>query len=446
MMRPSGPLLQTPWFCITIKAGVVRRRQQPNYSNFSAYDPVLALHTRRVTQMIVIFEGEEMRHIWWVLVILLGALLACPQPVHAANGETGEPYPGAAICLPDAYLGDPGECLPLGPSQTLTALAEKGMTYPPRPLLATKPARELAQSPVTVAKLNIESTEPGLIYGSLDDAIAGNNPVSKIAPGEGLRYVSYVQEVRVDGNAFVQLKSGGWMRASPAGYSYFQGLVFQKTPSSGFGWMVDHATPRSQPSWNAPENGQQLLRETVIQVYDTVQAEDTEWYMIGPAQWLPWQDARRVSVDTTPPKGVTGNRWIVVNLYEQSLTVYENRQLVFATLIASGGEPFYTRPGLFQIYQKKPLETMSGAFETGKTDYYYLEDVPWTMYFDQARALHGAYWRAWYGFPGTHGCVNLSIGDSAWLFQWAKEGDWVYVWDPSGKTPTDPSLYTEGGA
>ena len=89
---------------------------------------------------------------------------------------------------------------------------------------------------------------------------------------------------------------------------------------------------------------------------------------------------------------------------------------------------------------------MSGAFEAGKTDYYYLEDVPWTMYFDQARALHGAYWRSWWGMPGTHGCVNLSIGDSNWLFQWANEGDFVYVWDPSGKTPTDPAFYGAGGA
>ena len=25
-------------------------------------------------------------------------------------------------------------------------------------------------------------------------------------------------------------------------------------------------------------------------------------------------------------------------------------------------------------------------------------------------------------------------------------GDWVYVWDPSGKTPTDPAFYQEGVA
>lgn len=387
-----------------------------------------------------------MRNPFMVLVMLLSVLLTAFTPVNAQDGDTGEPYTGTALCLPDAYINPPGDCLPLGPSQTLTDLAQKGLTFPPRPLPATTPPRDLTVSPVMVAKINIEDTEPANIYATLDDAAAGSNPVRQIAPGAGLRYVSYVQESRINGKPFVQLKTGEWMRASPAGYSYFQGLVFSKTPSNSFGWMVDHAKAHSSPSWNAPEVGETLLRETVIQIYDTVEAEGMEWYLIGPDQWMPWQDARRVQVNTTPPQGIEGDRWIMVDLYNQTLTVYDHRQLVFATLIASGGEPFYTRPGLFKIYQKKPLETMSGAFEAGKADYYYLEDVPWTMYFDQARALHGAYWRAGYGFPGTHGCVNLSIGDSNWLFQWAQEGDPVYVWDPSGKTPTDPSLYTEGGA
>ncbi len=150
--------------------------------------------------------------------------------------------------------------------------------------------------------------------------------------------------------------------------------------------------------------------------------------------------------NTTPPKGVTGDRWIEVNLFEQTIAVYDHRQLVFATLIASGIEPFWTRPGLFQIYQKLPTTPMRGSFEADHSDAYYLEDVPWTMYFDEARALHGAYWRTQLGFPQSHGCVNLSVGDAHWLFNWANEGDWVYVWDPSGKTPVDPSLYSAGGA
>ena len=89
---------------------------------------------------------------------------------------------------------------------------------------------------------------------------------------------------------------------------------------------------------------------------------------------------------------------------------------------------------------------MSGAFEADKSDYYYLEDVPWTMYFDQARAIHGAYWRAMFGYEQSHGCVNMSVGDAHWVYDWAKEGDWVFVHDPSGATPTDPKFYTNGGA
>ena len=387
-----------------------------------------------------------MIHRWLALVILLGALLAFPHPAAAEEEETGEPYPGAVVCLPDVHLNNPGECLPLGPSQTLTDMAEIGLTIPPRPLPAVIPPADLTTSPVQVAKLNIEATDPGFIYGSLEDAAAGTNPTREIAPGNGLRFVSFINSTQVDGKWFVQLKSGEWMRASPAGYSYYQGLEFKKTPANDFGWMIDRVRARSGPSWNAPEIGELLPQFSVIQIYQVVEAEDMEWFMIGPDTWVPHHKARRVRVDTSPPEGVTNNRWISVNLYDQTLSVYENNQLIFATLTATGGEPYFTRPGLFQIYQKKPLETMSGAFEAGKTDYYYLEDVPWTMYFDQARALHGAYWRSWWGMPGTHGCVNLSIGDSNWLFQWANEGDFVYVWDPSGKTPTDPAFYGAGGA
>ena len=149
----------------------------------------------------------------------------------------------------------------------------------------------------------------------------------------------------------------------------------------------------------------------------------------------------QVVINTTPPDGVTNGRWIDVNLAEQSLAVYDNYQLVFATVIASGQEPFWTRPGLFQIQQKKETETMRN---NDPSDFYYLDNVPWTMYFDGARALHGAYWRTRFGYPQSHGCVNLSVGDAHWLFNWAVQGDWVFVHDPSGQTPTDPALYTGG--
>ena len=35
-------------------------------------------------------------------------------------------------------------------------------------------------------------------------------------------------------------------------------------------------------------------------------------------------------------------------------------------------------------------------------------------------------------------------GDAHWLFQWAEVGDYVWVHDPSGLTPTDPDYYGPG--
>jgi lipoprotein-anchoring transpeptidase ErfK/SrfK len=113
-------------------------------------------------------------------------------------------------------------------------------------------------------------------------------------------------------------------------------------------------------------------------------------------------------------------------------------------MIATGLAPFWTRPGVFQINTHLDSTLMRGGSEADNKEFYYLQEVPWTMYYDDARALHGAYWRTRFGFPQSHGCVNMSPGDAHWLFNWAHTGDWVYVWDPSGQTPTDPSFYTAG--
>ncbi len=128
------------------------------------------------------------------------------------------------------------------------------------------------------------------------------------------------------------------------------------------------------------------------------------------------------------------------------MTVYEQGQLVFATLISTGLDGWWTQPGVFQIYEKLEADPMAGSFAADRSDFYYLEDVPWILYFDESRAIHGSYWHNGYGYPRSHGCVNMSPFDSHWIFNWAEEGTWVYVYDPSGRTPTDAELYGAGGA
>jgi hypothetical protein len=47
-----------------------------------------------------------------------------------------------------------------------------------------------------------------------------------------------------------------------------------------------------------------------------------------------------------------------------------------------------------------------------------LDDVPFVQYFTEGYALHGVYWHDDFGRPRSHGCINLSPHDAAWLFAW----------------------------
>jgi len=308
-----------------------------------------------------------------------------------------------------------------------------GLDSPPRPLLYTKPDHTLSTLPYAYFHVDKD-------YLPVLDS-PGGNPIGQ-AFNAGFVYVTYIDRVDTGHGVYYMLPSGGWILGKGARVSEvsgYQGLEFKTTPRNTFGWSFEYIPVLQSPGYGSPETGKYLNPFIdIIQVYDTKTVKDTDWNMIGINEWVEARKVALVHPNTNPPEGVTTGRWIDIDLAEQTLAVYDNYQLIFATVIASGLEPFWTRPGLFQIYQKKEIETMRNG---DPTDYYYLDNVPWTMYFDHARALHGAYWRTRFGYPQSHGCINLSVGDSHWLFNWANEGDWVFVHDPTGLTPTDPSLY-----
>jgi lipoprotein-anchoring transpeptidase ErfK/SrfK len=102
-----------------------------------------------------------------------------------------------------------------------------------------------------------------------------------------------------------------------------------------------------------------------------------------------------------------------VDLDEQVLTAYEGDSWVYATLVSTGRADTATHTGLFQVWNKTIHELMA---EENK---YFVEEVPYTQYFHDGEALHGAFWHSSFGSAVTHGCVNLSLPDARWLFAWA---------------------------
>jgi hypothetical protein len=123
----------------------------------------------------------------------------------------------------------------------------------------------------------------------------------------------------------------------------------------------------------------------------------------------------------TPAWAAAGRRWIDVSILRQSLVAYEGTRPVYVTLVSTGadglGDPKKTHStiqGAFLIHTKHVTVTMDGDDE----DEFDFRDVPFVQYFTEGFALHAAYWHDDFGTPRSHGCVNLSPIDAAWLFAW----------------------------
>jgi lipoprotein-anchoring transpeptidase ErfK/SrfK len=129
--------------------------------------------------------------------------------------------------------------------------------------------------------------------------------------------------------------------------------------------------------------------------------------------------------DAVRPFGVGPNeRWIDVNLTTQTLRALEGDTLVYTTLVSSGTWDHPTVTGQFRVWLTYESQTMDGSL-LGYD--YYLENVPYVMYFYQDYALHGTFWHSNFGTPMSHGCVNLETGDAAWIYNFVSIGTVVNV-------------------
>jgi lipoprotein-anchoring transpeptidase ErfK/SrfK len=125
-----------------------------------------------------------------------------------------------------------------------------------------------------------------------------------------------------------------------------------------------------------------------------------------------------------PPGVAPGERWIDVSLNMQSLVAYEGNTPVYSSLVSSGTQDFPTITGQYRTYMKYETQDMNG-YAIGYD--YYLQDVPYVMYFSGNFAIHGAYWHHNFGVPMSHGCINVSPVDAGWLYNWAPVGTTVNI-------------------
>lgn len=179
---------------------------------------------------------------------------------------------------------------------------------------------------------------------------------------------------------------------------------------------------------SADKNAVKAQTSTVAEETAVVDVEDVAGAPKTPRIDEPEDDEQWACLE--PPTQVdaasadeVGDKWIEVSLSEQRLAACEGTTVVLNVLVSTGTEQHPTPIGSFEILDRVRFEDMDGPG-------YYLEDVPNVMLFKRrGYAIHGTYWHDNFGHPMSHGCINMTIEDSAWLYDWAPDGTPVIVHD-----------------
>lgn len=349
----------------------------------------------------------------FALVLILLGVVAIGMPRMSVQAQgTG----GNGVCDPTV-----GGCT-LGPALYGTELRALYAQ------MAANPSPAVVRVPVDEKKLYSRAYRRVLKETDIFNAPRGQK-IGKI--DAGFNFVNAGQEK----DGYVEIRAGQWVTADVLGpvnkaVSKFSGVTFEGLPTLSFGWILLDTKPSKAPGAKPITGTADMKRYTLVNIYAAVDVDSWLWYLIGPDQWVIQTRLARLNPVQRPAEIAADARWVAVDTYEQTLIAYEGSKAVYATLVSTGLDKWPTDNGVYQIAERYDLIKMSGAER--QPDFYFLPEVPYVMYFNmgEQEALHGAYWHDGFGFRRSHGCVNLSITDSQWLYNWSKDaatGVYVYA-------------------
>lgn len=122
---------------------------------------------------------------------------------------------------------------------------------------------------------------------------------------------------------------------------------------------------------------------------------------------------------------ITAEKMITVDTTKQRLYAWESGQIQKEFIVSTGMRYTPTVKGSFKVRRKVALTDMKGSYPPYEP--YFIKNVPNVMYFYGAYAIHGTFWHNKFGSRASHGCVNLTVSDSEWLYSWASVGTRVEV-------------------
>jgi hypothetical protein len=252
--------------------------------------------------------------------------------------------------------------------------------------------------------------------------------------------IAAIDERKAHGESWIKTKKGRWIASRqlvPSRPFLFHGELVENGKLD-VAWVVaDKASVWSND--RATQASGTRVRFEKVKVLEHV--EKTGMVRISDKEWMRARDLA-MARHAEPPPEAGEERWIDVDLAQQTLVAYEGARPVFATVVSSGrgpqGTDAATPKGTHRIWVKIFTTKMDNLDKDDVEHHYAIEDVPWVQFFDKAVALHGAFWHRDFGHVHSHGCVNLAPIDARWLFVFTSPNM------PLGWTASFPSPIEKG--
>jgi len=113
---------------------------------------------------------------------------------------------------------------------------------------------------------------------------------------------------------------------------------------------------------------------------------------------------------------------ILVDISKQTLYAYENGLLVNEFLVSTGQYAFPTPIVESEISAKLLYHDYVWSYGPDNPNNYSLPGVKYNLRFLPHYYIHYAYWHNNFGNRMSHGCVNVNLENSEWIYDWAEVG------------------------
>lgn len=121
------------------------------------------------------------------------------------------------------------------------------------------------------------------------------------------------------------------------------------------------------------------------------------------------------------------SRSITVDISEQRLRALEYGRVVRSFWVSTGTTKHPTPLGKFSVLAKPFHVIYRWSYGEDHPDNYDLGKTPYNLRIFPHIYIHYAPWHNNFGYRMSHGCINASLDDARWIYDWAQVGDPVTV-------------------